>query len=249
MAVALSVGCSSDGDGVIESGEAPTLTPLDNRGAMVAGTGIESVSPDRVQIDGDRVAPQTFDVSYRMRDVKSIREAWIQLDIPRAAELVRVGVPLQDSGAVRVEMGSGSPSLGATVQFRASCANGTSSWYAMGTPLVRGRERNAGVVQITNVSPPSIGKTANMDPAKSDAGQRVFVTGKGLSADCKVETRVNGSPVELANARFNGPRYEGLLLFRDLGYSPVAPRFLEMKLVVRRTGAPELAVMKLAFAD
>jgi hypothetical protein len=88
-----------------------------------------------------------------------------------------------------------------------------------------------------------------MDPTRSGAGQRVFVTGQGLTPDCKVDAQVNGSPVELANTRFNGPRYEGLLLFRDLGYSPVAPRYLEMKLVVRRTGAPEVATMKMAFVD
>ena len=243
----------SEGDIFSDAEEAPALaSSLDTREAMIAGTGIEGVSPDRVSIDGDRVAPQAFDVSYRMRDLKSIRDAWIQVDIPGAGELTRVGVAVQESGSVRVELGSGSPSLGPTVRFRASCANGTSSWYTLGQVLASSRERgaaDAGAVRITNVSPPSIARTSAMDPARSGAGQRVVVTGKGVSADCKVETEVNGSPVELTNARFNGPRYEGVLLFRDLGYSPVARRYLELKLVVKRADAPVVALRKLPFID
>jgi hypothetical protein len=239
----------SEGDILGDVEEAPSLASANTREAMIAGTGIEGVSPDRVLIDGDRVAPQAFDVSYRMRDVKSIRDAWIQLDIPGAGELTRVGVALQDSGSVRVEVGSGSPSLGPTVRFRASCANGASQWYTMGQAFAGSRAADAGAVRITNVSPPSIARSAAMDPAKTGAGQRVVVTGKGVSADCNVETEVNGSRVELANARFNGPRFEGLLLFRDLGYSPVARRYLEMKLVVKRSDAPAVATRKLPFID
>jgi hypothetical protein len=241
----------SEGDILSDSEDAPALASLDTREAMISGTGIEGVSPDRVLIDGDRVAPQAFDVSYRMRDLKSIRDAWIQLDIPGAGELTRVGVAVQDSGSVRVEVGSGSPSLGPTVRFRASCANGASAWYTMGQALASSRERSAdaGAVRITNVSPPSIARNAAMDPARTGAGQRVVVTGKGVSADCNVEAEVNGSRVELANTRFNGPRFEGLLLFRDLGYSPVARRYLEMKLVVKRSDAPLVAMRKLPFID
>lgn len=241
----------SEGDILGDAEEAPALASLDTREAMIAGTGIEGVSPDRVAIDGDRVAPQAFDVSYRMRDLKSIRDAWIQVDIPGSGELARAGVAVQESGSVRVEVGSGSPSLGPTVRFRASCANGASSWYTLGQVIASSRARAAetGAVRITNVSPPSIARTPAMDPARSGAGQRVVVTGKGMSADCKVETEVNGSAVELTNARFNGPRYEGVLLFRDLGYSPVARRYLELKLVVKRADAPVVALRKLPFID
>lgn len=245
------VACSSEaGDAAGASGAAPTLTPLDSRESMIAGTGIVSVSPDQVSIDGDRVAPQAFDVSYVMRDLKSVTDARMEVVIPGLGELARAGVAVQESGSVRVEVGSGSPSLGATVRFRASCPNGASDWYAMGqVPNTLRREAASTAVRITNVSPPSIVKASAMDSTKSDAGQKVFVTGKNITPECTVETHVNGSRVELMNTRFNGPRYEGLLLFRDLGYSPVAPRYLEMRFVVKRRDAPVAAIRKLAFAD
>ena len=244
------VACSSDSDEGGGDAAAPTLTPPDERESMIAGNGIVSVTPDRVSIDGDRVAPQTFDVSYVMRDLKAVTDARLDLMVPGVGELARVGVAAQESGSVRVEVGSGSPSLGPTVRFRASCPNGTSQWYPMGTvPATLRRDSASAGVRITNVSPPSIVKTAAMDATRSDAGQKVFVTGKGLSQECTVETQVNGAPIQLMNSRFNGPRFEGLLLFRDLGYSPVAPRYLEMRLVVKRTGAPVTAIRKLAFVD
>ncbi len=250
-AIAGSMACSSDsGDASGGSESAPTLTPLDQRESMIAGTGIVSVSPEQVSIDGDRVSPQAFDVSYVMRDLKAVTDARMELVIPGLGELARAGVAVQESGSVRVEVGSGSPSLGATVRFRASCPNGASEWYAMGqVPNTLRRETASSGVRITNVSPPSIVKASAMDSTKSDGGQKVFVTGKNITAECTVETQVNGSRVELMNTRFNGPRFEGLLLFRDLGYSPVAPRYLEMRFVVKRRDAPVAAIRKLAFAD
>ena len=88
-----------------------------------------------------------------------------------------------------------------------------------------------------------------MDPAYGGGhgAIRVSISGKKLTGDCRVETQVNRSSVELRSVRFTGRRFEGLLRYEDFNYDEVAPRYADLKLVVTRKGSRMAASRTMPF--
>jgi len=111
----------------------------------------------------------------------------------------------------------------------------------------RGESRRADVFRITNVTPQSIPWTQGMDPDNPGAGKRFHVFGPRLTADCTIEGQVNGSTVELNNVLYINKQFEGLLMYRDINYDSVSPRYAELKLIIKRT-ALMAAIARIPFA-
>jgi hypothetical protein len=105
------------------------------------------------------------------------------------------------------------------------------------------------VFRIAGVTPQSIPWSPAMDPGQSAAGTRVSIFGPKLTADCRIETEINGASAELNNVHFYDGRFEGLLLHRDIGYASLSPRYLELKLVITRAGQRLGAVKRVALGE
>lgn len=228
-----------------ETRQSPPTAPwwADGAGAIL------SVAPERLRLEGASVAPQTLDVSYRIREPETVLEAWLELQVSVVGELARVAVPIQASGSVRFDVMPRRHSLGPHVRFRAACPQGTTDWHSLGSPPRPLAESEADVFQIGYVSPSSIPWSTSLDPAYGGGGggKRVSISGKRLTADCRIEAQVNGSSVELHGVRHTGRRFEGLLYYEDINYDAIAPRYADLQLVVKRKGSLKAAGKTMPF--
>jgi hypothetical protein len=135
-----------------------------------------------------------------------------------------------ENGVAHFAIEPGSHSLGPTVRFRASCPKGVTDWHTLGQMPFDYDTRMSDVFRIGSVSPDSVRWTPAMD-GESGAGQRMTIWGPTLGAGCRIEAQVNGSDVELKSVIFWGPRYTALLLYRDINYRIIAPRYAELRLM------------------
>jgi len=245
VGVASLVACSSPTPGVDLAKAAESGAPPEPRGT---GLNLTSVSPESLSLSGDHVAPQTLDVSYTIPEPKTVSTATLKLYVGEVGDIAKMDVPIEEHGRVQFVIEPRQHSLGFVVQFRASCPAGVTDWYTLGQMPLDYEARRADVFRITSVTPPSIPWTQGMDPDNSGAGKRFHIFGPRLTADCTIEGQVNGSTVELNNVLYINKQFEGLLMYRDINYDSVSPRFAELKLIIKRTGLMA-AITRLPFAE
>jgi hypothetical protein len=244
LSAASLVACSSPTPRVDLAKAAESGAPPESRGT---GLNLTSVSPESLSLSGDHVAPQTLDVSYTIPEPKTVSTATLKLYVAEVGDIAKMDVPIQESGRVQFVIEPPQHSLGFVVRFRASCPAGVTDWYTLGQVPLDYDARRADVFRITNVTPQSIPWTQGMDPDNSGAGKRFHVFGPRLTADCTIEGQVNGSTVELNNVLYINKQFEGLLMYRDINYESVSPRYAELKLVIKRTGLMA-AITRIPFA-
>jgi hypothetical protein len=243
-ALAVTVACSS---------EAPSYTPPIAGAppappAAGAGFAIGAVTPERLSLAGDRVDSQTLNVSYSMPNPSTVTEAQLKLYIEEVGDIATQTVAPAEQGTATFAVDPKSHSIGPWVRFRATCPAGTTDWYTLGQIQLDYDTRMSKDFRIGSVMPQSIRWTQSLSE-NPDAAQRVKIWGPGLPADCRIEAQVNGRPVELNNVHYLNKQYEGLLLNRDIGNSPISPRYAELKLIINRSGRRIATVKRIAFVE
>ena len=197
------------------------------------GVGIGDVSPQKLATSGHQVAAQIISVAYRIPHPENVTEAALKLYVKEIGDIATMPVTPMENGVAQFAIEPRSHSLGPAVRFRASCPQGMTDWYTLGQMPFDYDTRMSDVFQIGSVSPDSVRWSSAMD-GESGAGQRVNIWGPTLGAGCRIETQVNGRDVELRNIIFEGRRYSGLLMYRDIDYHVISPRYAELKLSVTR---------------
>ena len=197
------------------------------------GVGIGDVSPQKLATSGNQIAAQIISVPYRIPHPENVTEAALTLYVKEIGDIATMPVTPMENGVAHFAIEPRSHSLGPTVRFRASCSQGLTDWYTLGQMPFNTDMRMSGVFQISNVTPESVRWTPAMD-GESGAGQRVAIWGPALGAGCRIETQVNGSDAELKSIIFEGRRYTGLLMYRDIDYHIISPRYAELQLSVTR---------------
>ena len=243
--VASLVACSRSAPAVDMANTAATGETPAPRGI---GLNLTSVSPETLSLSGDHVAPQTLDVSYTIPEPQTVSSAVLKLYVGEVGDIAKMDVPIQERGRVQFDIEPRQHSLGFVVRFRASCPAGVTDWYTLGQVPLDDAARRADVFRITSVTPPSIPWTQGMEPDNGGAGKRFHIFGSRLTADCAIEGQVNGSTVELNNVLYINKQFEGLLMYRDINYDSVSPRFAELKLIIKRTGLMG-AIKRMPFAE
>ena len=209
---------------------------------------IGGVTPPQLMVRGGQIAPQILRVPYSIPDPATVTNATLILYVGELGPVVTRTVTPEAAGVAHFAIEPRAHSLGAHVRFRASCPGGTTGWYSLGQVPLSYEARMADVFQISSVTPTSIPWSPAMDPSQSAAGHRVMIFGPKLTPECRIEAQANGSPIELNNVYHHDRQFEGLLLNRDIGYTPVAPRFAELKLVITRASGQRVqAVQRVPF--
>jgi hypothetical protein len=244
--LALTAACSSPPPA---TSSAPLADSAQTTLAARSNLAIGTVAPERLALSGDRVDVQTLTVSYSIPDPATVTEARLKLYVGEIGDIATQTVTPAEKGTTEFALQPTPHSVGPWVRFRASCPNGTTDWHALGQITPDYDERMSTAFRIGNVMPQSIPWSEAMTDSQSGAGKRVKIWGPGLPADCRIEAEVNGSPVELNNVMYLNRQYEGLLMYRDIGYSTVSPRYAELKLVINRSGHRVMAIKRLAFLE
>jgi len=197
------------------------------------GVGIGDVSPQKLATSGNQIAAQIISVAYRIPHPENVTAAALQLYVKEIGDIATMPVTPMENGVAHFAIEPRSHSLGPTVRFRASCSQGVTDWYTLGQIPFDYDTRMSDVFRIGSVSPDSIRWSSAMD-GESGAGQRVTIWGPTLGAGCRIDTQVNNRDIELKNVFFESRRYTGLLLYRDIDYHVITPRYAELKLSVTR---------------
>ncbi len=208
-------------------GTPPWQTPAN------AGVGLGDISPQKLVTSGNQIAAQIISVPYRIPHPENVTAAALHLYVKEIGDIATMPVTPTENGVVRFAIEPSSHSLGPTVRFRASCPKGITDWYTFGQIPLDTDARMSDVFRISNVTPESVPDSPAMD-GESGAGKRVTIWGKALGAGCRIETQINGRDIELNNVLFLDRRYEGLLMYRDINYDIISPRYAELKLSVNR---------------
>ena len=206
---------------------------------------VTTVTPDRLAMNGDRIAPQTIQVSYAIDDPLTVNEATLELYHPDLFRLAKMTLPLpvQASGEVSFAAEPSEHKIGPEVRFRAVCPEGTTGWYVMGQIPQSFDAASRSTFGIHSVRPESIPArnipTPPDDPAvraQVSTAEIIYVSGGQLTAACRLEAQVNGAAITLANVNLieRNTVFQALLYFRDLDFTPVARRYAELKLTVTR---------------
>ena len=198
-----------------------------------AGVGLGDVSPQKLVTSGNQIAAQIISVAYRIPHPENVTTAVLKLYVKEIGDIATMPVTPMTNGVVRFAIEPSAHSLGPTVRFRASCPAGVTDWYTLGQIPLDSDARMSDVFRISNVTPDSVHYSPAMD-GESDAGQRVTIWGKTLGLGCRIETQVNGRNVELKSVIAEGRQYRGLLMYRDIDYDIISPRYAELKLSVTR---------------
>jgi hypothetical protein len=209
------------------------------------GVGIGDVSPQKLVTSGNQIAAQIISVPYRIPHPENVTAAALKLYVKEIGDIATMPVTPMENGVAQFAIEPSSHSLGPTVRFRASCPKGVTDWHTLGQIPFDYDTRMADVFRIGSVSPDSIRWSPAMD-GESGAGQRVTIWGPTLGAGCRIEAQVNGRDIELNNVMFQGRQYQGLLMYRDIDYHIVSPRYAELKLSVTRGEKRLGAIQRLA---
>ena len=197
------------------------------------GVGIGDVTPQKLVTSGNQIAAQIISVAYRIPHPENVTSAALKLYLKEIGDIATMPVTPMENGVAHFAIEPSRHSLGPTVRFRASCPKGVTDWHTLGQMPFDYDTRMSDVFRIGSVSPDSVRWTPAMD-GESGAGQRMTIWGPTLGAGCRIEAQVNGSDVELKSVIFEGRRYTALLLYRDINYDIIAPRYAELKLSVTR---------------
>ena len=192
---------------------------------------LTSIVPDRLATDGDHIANQILEVSYRIQDPDRIKTAKLYLWAPDVGDLGQFEVPAQATAAVRFLVTPGEHSIGPEVRFRAVCPEGTSDWYTLGQLEPEGEPAKEGI-SIHHMSPKSIGWHLGDPMGQKLTTQRIILNGSNFSPACTVESESNRSRIELQDVKYDRKTLQGLLKLSDIGTDRVTPRYAELKIVV-----------------
>lgn len=208
-------------------GTPPWQTPAN------AGIGLGDISPQKLVTSGNQIAAQIISVAYRIPHPENVTTAVLHLYVKEIGDIATMPVTPTENGVVRFAIEPSAHSLGPTVRFRASCPAGVTDWYTLGQIPLDSDARMSDVFRISNVTPESVPYSPAMD-GESGAGQRVMIWGRTLGTGCRIETQVNGRDVELKSVISEGRQYRGLLMYSDINYRIISPRYAELKLSVTR---------------
>ena len=253
LAISALPACSAEPPGVA-TGAATAATraaaarpPADN----VAVPRIVTVSPDTFSVVNGQATMQSFEVAYEISDPSQVDTARLEAYAREYGVISRMDVPVQARGTAHfVVEPRGTVDLGPTVRFRATCPAGTTEWFELGQVPQSYDAQRANTFGIMNVAPTSIkdGPDDSADSNQRGVGTRIKIFGKKLSAACSIDAQVDGSSVQLNNPLFYDGRWEGLLMRRDHNYRAVAPRYIELKFVIRGKKLGREAIKNLPFA-
>jgi hypothetical protein len=193
---------------------------------------LTSIVPDRLAIDGDHVANQVLDVTYRIQDADRVQTAKLYLWAPDVGDLGQLEVPAQATATVRFLITPGEHSVGPELRFRAACPEGTSNWYTLGqlpppddAPVQDG-------VTVDHMFPESIGWQLGDPLGMKPKSQRIILNGSRFSPACTIESEANRSRIELQDIKYDRKTLQGVLQLSDIGTDRVTPRYAELKIVV-----------------
>jgi hypothetical protein len=192
---------------------------------------IVSVSPAVIEVRGGHAAPTRYAISYTINDPDRVTEAFIIFYAPGLGELQRFPVPVQASGAVELILDPAGVDFGPKVNFRIHCPSGETGWFTLGhapKPFDHDNSKH----EISSVRPFYVSKNGPADTQnEANTGTLVSIwAGDMVTRGCTVETEVEGRNVDLVNVTPMYRQMQGLLMNRDVGYRPIASRYIEVKL-------------------
>ena len=206
---------------------------------------IVSISPETIEVRNGRVVPTTFTVEYRIAQPEKVNEAELRIESEGFGVLQRQKVPVEASASVTMTVNT-TEDFGPVVRFRVVCPAGTTEWKTLGEPLPDVPARPEPGVRLTAVSPRYI------RPSYTDSqggGERIRLSGSGITADCKIEGERDGSPIQLNNPYFRDGAMQGLLLRRDIDDRPVGKRYLDFGVSIRGPGVGQINLKRVLFSE
>lgn len=209
---------------------------------------VTSIVPGELAIDGDHVANQILDVTYRIQDADRVKTAKLYLWAPDVGDLGQMEVPAQPTATVRFLVTPGEHSVGPEVRFRAACPEGTSDWYTLGQlPPPEDAPVKDGV-HIDHMFPESIGWHLGDPIGMKLKSQRIILNGGNFGPACTIESESNRSRIQLQDIKYDRKTLQGVLLLSDIGTDRVTPRYAELKIVVTGPDLVRTSEQKVPFS-
>ena len=207
---------------------------------------IVSVTPESIQVRGGRAVADDFLIEYRIANPEKVDKAEVRVHARGLSDISRYELPVRAEGTFSLRVEPGAFDFGPTVRFRASCPEGVTDWFTLGSPPVPYDDRMAPGLKIGSVTPESIGFDRNPD---SGGAVRIGIWGLELTPECTAEGEIDGRPLPLHNTFAKPKQITALVKFSDLDGRAISARYLEIKVSIRGPGLGQVAIQRIPFVE